>query len=218
MNRIRRLTRLERLARAYLQKRRKSDVQSSEIIRKDCFICVANLSVLILYGNPQIDEPLGFAWRRRLESSAWQARREKYGGWDEYGRDDCGSPFDFGARRIADYFRKYFLPDLPGADEIEKFSVIFQNAPPWILWFTYGDVKARILGIELPDLSAVNRFMRGEMTLFELPEGPFECRPLPDGIEDKFAVSAHEKRLDDELQHMTPRERKRTIRIYETYK
>ena len=86
-------------------------------------------------------------------------RREKYGGWDEYGRDDCGDLFvSFGATRIAKYFRKYFLPDLPGADEVEKFSLIFKEAPPWLLWFTYGDVNARILGIKLA--------------------GSFDCEPI----------------------------------------
>jgi hypothetical protein len=38
--------------------------------------------------------------------------------------------------------------------------LIFKTAPPWLLWFTYGDVNARILGIKLPDLSTVNRFIR----------------------------------------------------------
>jgi hypothetical protein len=212
MSRIRRLTRLESLARVYLHKRQNTYVPFAKTVRKEFFAYVANLSALILYGNPQIDEPLDFAWRRCLESSEWQARREKYGGWDEYGRER-GSPFNSDdAGRIADYFRKYFLPDLPGADEIEKLSAIFRNAPPWLVWFTHGDVKAGYLGIELPDLSGVNGFMRGRMSLFGFPAGPFECHPVPDGIKDEVAV--HEK----EARRGTPRKRKRTIRIYETYK
>jgi hypothetical protein len=219
MGQIRRVTRLENLARAYLKRRQESDSKTLEFILKNAFIRVANLSALILYGEPKMDEPLSLAWKRCLQSHEWGSRREKHGGWDEYGRDDCGDPFvDYGAMRIAEYFRNYFIPDLPGEDEIEKFSKIFEMAPPWLLWFTYGDISARTLGIKLPDLSGVNRFVRGEYTLCELPEGPFECHLLPDGISDQFAVSSHRKRLEDELKDMTPRERKRTIRIYETYK
>jgi hypothetical protein len=219
MSQIRRVTRLENLARAYLERVQERDSKMLELIRKYAFIRVANLSALILYGEPKMDEPLSLAWKRCLQSPEWALRREKHGGWDEYGRDDCGDPFvDFGAGRIAEYFRKYFLPDLPGSDEIEKFSLIFEKAPPSLLWFTYGDVSARILGIKLPDLSGVNRFVRGKFTLCELPEGPFECHLLPDGVSDQSAVSSRRNRLEDELKHMTPRERKRTIRIYETYK
>jgi hypothetical protein len=159
--RFRQTARLERLAEAYLRPREEADSRFEEFVRNCAFIHTANLSALILYGDPKIDEPLSFAWRRCLESAEWQKRREKYGGWDEYGRDDCGDPFvSFGATRIAKYFRQHFLPGLPGADEVEKFSSIFKKAPPWLLWFTYGDLNARILGIKLPDLSTVQRFVR----------------------------------------------------------
>src|SRR6266566_1383355 len=150
--------------------------------------------------------------------------REKYGGWDEYGHDNCGDPFSFGVTRIAEYFRKYFLPDLPGSDEVEKFSLIFKKAPPWLLWFTYGDANARILGIKLPDLSTVNRFIRDPQNLANdhLPPGPFECRLRADGSEDQVAIWTKnwmiKKKLKDEANGVTPRERKRIRRIREKYK
>ena len=130
------------------------------MVRDYAFIHTANLSALILYGDPKIDEPLSVAWRRCLESAEWQKRREKFGGWDEYGRD-TRDPFEsFMQRKLQNTSAEYFLPDLAGRDELGKFRLIFKKAPPWLLWFTYGDVNARILGIKLPDLSAVNRYIR----------------------------------------------------------
>ena len=64
------------------------------------------------------------------------------------------------------------MPKLPGADEAEKLDAILERAPPWLLWFTHSDVSASILGLKLPDLSSVNRFERGEWSLFE--DTPFD--------------------------------------------
>jgi hypothetical protein len=148
---------------------------------------------------------------------------KKFGGWDGYGRDSCGDPFDFGATGIAEYFRKYFLPDLAGRDEVGKFSLIFKKAPPWLLWFTYGDTNARILGIKLPDLSTVKQFIRDlrDFGNDRLPPGPFECRLRPDGVKDQIAIWTEKvikKMLEDETNDATPRERKRMARIREKYK
>jgi hypothetical protein len=221
--RFRQTARLERLAESYFRPKEEADSRFEEIVRNYAFIKSANLSALILYGDPQIDEPLSFAWRRCLESAEWQKRREKYGGWDEYGRDSCGDPFDFGATGIAEYFRKYFLPDLAGGDEVEKFSLIFKKAPPWLLWFTYGDVNARILGIKLLDLSTVKQFIRDPRNFRtdNLPPGPFECRLRTDGVEDQIAILTQKvikKMLKHETIGVTPRERKRMARIREKYK
>jgi hypothetical protein len=213
--RSRQVARLEKVAHAYLKRRQQSAAESDALVLKHAFIKVANLSLLILYGKPKIDEPLLNAWERCRESAAWRACRKKDVGFDEYGREN-GTPFDWSAERIAEYFRKYFMPELPGADETEKLDAIFERAPPWLLWFTYGDVCARILGLELPDLSRVSRFARNKMTFFELPPGPFECRPWPDGVNDVFEV-ARLKKPEDKLMDLTPRGRKRMRRIYERY-
>jgi hypothetical protein len=221
--RFRQTARLERLAEAYLRPKEETGSRSEEMVRDYAFIHTANLSALILYGDPKIDEPLSFAWRRCLESAEWQKRREKFGGWDEY-RRDTRDPFEsFSATQIANYFRKYFLPDLPGGDETEKFSLIFKKAPPWLLWFTYGDVNARILGIKLPDLSAVNRYIRDPQNFGNknLPPGPFECRLRADGSEDEVVIWTKyflmRKKQKNEAKDVTPRERKRLRRIREKY-
>jgi hypothetical protein len=223
--RFRQTARLERLAKTYLRPREETDSRFEEFVRNYAFIHTANLSALILYGDPRIDEPLSFAWERCLESAEWQKRREKYGGWDEYGRDTCGDPFvSHAAKRIAKYFREHFLPDLPGADEIEKFSLIFKKAPPWLLWFTYGDANAQMLGMTLPDLSTVNRFIRDLQNFAKdtLPMGPFECRLRADGSEDQIAILAKnwviKKKQKDEANGVTPRERKTIGKIREQHK
>lgn len=77
---------------------------------------------------------------------------------------------------------------LPGANETDKLNAIFELAPPWLLWFTHGDVHGEVLGLKLPNFSKLNRFARGEINFFELPEGPFEYHPLPDGVYDRFEV------------------------------
>jgi hypothetical protein len=221
--RFRQTARLERLAEAHLRPKEKTNSRSEEMVRDYAFTHTANLSALILYGDPKIEEPLSFAWKRCLESAEWQKRREKYGGWDEYGRD-TRDPFEtFSATQIAKYFRKYFLPDLAGRDELEKFRLIFKKAPPWLLWFTYGDVNARILGIKLPDLSAVNRYIRDPRNFGNdhLPPGPFECRLRADGSEDEVVIWTKyflmRKNQKNEANDVTPRERKRLRRIHEKY-
>jgi hypothetical protein len=224
--RFRQTTRLERLAAAYLRPKDNAHSGFEQSVRNYALVHTANASALILYGDPKIDEPLSFAWRRCLASAEWQKRREKYGGWDEYGRDTCGDPVvGFGATRIAKYFREYFLPDLPGADEVEKFSLIFKKAPPWLLWFTYGDANARILGIKLPDLSTAQRFNRDirNFGMDQLPNGPFECHFRADGIEDQVAIWTKDlmikikNKYKDESYAVTPRERKRLRTLRDEY-
>jgi hypothetical protein len=102
--------------------------------------------------------------------------------------------------------------------------LIFKKAPPWLLWFTYGDVNARILGIKLPDLSAANRYIRDPQNFGndKLPPGPFECRLRADGSEDEVVIWTKyflmRKKQKNEANDVTPRERKRLRRIREKFK
>jgi len=43
--------------------------------------------------------------------------------------------------------------DLP--PEKEKLEQVFASAPPWLIWFTFADYTAELLGLSLPDLSSV---------------------------------------------------------------
>jgi hypothetical protein len=212
--RLRQVARLERLALLHVKTKSEYRAEMDEVLRSEAFVSVANLSLLILYGNPKIEEPLSNAWQRCVESKAWKECLEKHPDIGEYrGYREYITPFDdLGAMYIAKYCRKYFIPDLPGADETAKLNAIFKMAPPWLLWFTHGDVFGRLIGLELPDLSSVKRFARGELIFSYLPKGPFECHRAPRGVEDEFYIS---RRKPIELpDNLTPRERKRAIRLY----
>ena len=258
--RFRQIARLEKLATPYINRRREGETHILEVMREEAFRYVANLSLLILYGNPKTDEPLLNAWDRVRKSAAWQECRNNHPNFAEYGREDQGdfcehgckdqtdfgegecedqkdfseyhgtkyfdglsgmyiaTPFDsLGVMYIAKYFRSYFIPDLPGADETEKLNAIFEKAPLWLLWFTHGDVYGSILGLKLPDFTSARRFARREFKWFGgLPEGPFDWRPLPQGETDK--VYASEKHMDvsnmGDMAEMTPRQRKRALKIF----
>jgi len=211
-SRLRQIARLERLAKPQLERRLEEEALTWAALREKAFRIAANLSLLILYGKPSIHVSLRSAWERCRESAAWQSCREQNGGFDEYGGERSGTPFDMlGAMHIAKYFQKHFLPVLPGVDEKEKFSAIFKAAPRWLLWFDHADFCAIFLHLELPDLSSVYRFKREPPCLDCLLPGPFECHPLPEGEHDPF-MFPHREKLEDESMEMSPRERKRMLK------
>ena len=246
--RFRQIARLEKLATPYINRRREGKAHMLEFMREEAFAYVANLSLLILYGNPKIDEPLLNAWDRVRKSAAWQECRNNHPNFAEYGREDQGdfcegecedqkkdfseyhgtkyfdrlsgmyiaTPFDsLGLMYIAKYFRSYFIPDLPGADETEKLNAIFEKAPLWLLWFTHGDVYGRILGLKLPDFTSAHRFARSKW-FGALPGGPFDWRPLPHGETDKYYASKKHMDISNvgDMAEMTPRQRKRALKIF----
>jgi hypothetical protein len=216
--RLRQVARLEKLVQPYLERKQEQHSHMAGFMRNFAFRKLANLALLILHGDPKIDQPLSAAWQRCRESAAWKGCLNKHPDFGDYGRyEDYYTPFTrLGEMYIAAYFSRYFLPNIRGADVTDKLDVIFETAPPWLLWFTYGDVYACIFGVKTPNLSSVNHFMRGDSLWSELPQGPFECRPFPDGAYDKF-TTRHES-VEDKTADMTPRERKRALRIHERNK
>ncbi len=210
---FRRVARLEREMQTYRRQKDKSRLPLSEMMRRDALTCVGTLCMLVLHGNPKIDEPLRAAWRRCIESGAWKLCRESHPDFGEYNTDTEGDPCRaVGAKWIADYFKKYFLPDLPGADQTEKLNRVLEMAPPWLLWFTFMDAHGSRVGLKVPDISSMMRFARGTMTMDHLPTGPFEHKPLPPGTHDYFY---DEPKLIVLPSNLTTRERARAIRIYE---
>jgi hypothetical protein len=234
--RLRQLARLEKLAVSYIAQKRRHEEEARATHASQCekaFITMANVAVLILYGDPQVGEPLTCAWQRCLQSTAWQACRAKHPPVSEQGRGQ-ESPFDDrGAQAIAEYFRAYILPDLPGADETAKLNAVFAKAPLWLLWFTYAELPIVVLGLKLPDLSSMSRFARPErLGHHYLPDGAFEWRRLPVGVEDELlglflglerrdpaalAKLSPGMRIADEREDpiLTPRERLRALRMQE---
>jgi hypothetical protein len=232
--RRRQVDRFEKEARGFLSRTQRADVQASEHLRRSLFQPTASVCLLTLYGMPQIEEPLTWSWIRVRDSAPWQTCREEHpelaeqwhaveGEYFEYDsskegtqyfREDeryIAAPFDrLGLRSIADYFRECFLPGLPGEKETEKLNRVLATSPPWLLWFTHGDVAAAVLGLTCPDLTSMRQYGRGKLNLDRLPEGPFELNVRPDGVEDQFYKKAGSRRLPDGL---TPHERRRAIRV-----
>jgi hypothetical protein len=128
--RRRHMARLERLAAPLLEQISLAGEQLEDEIGAriygDALIHAANFSLIVLFGDPQIDEPVSSAWERCCKSDSpmlfdkfSNAKRLK----------DFGSPFDHGARRCAQYFRECAMPHLPGANDKEKFAPISAGAP-----------------------------------------------------------------------------------------
>ena len=117
--RPRQITRLEKRALPYIARKQQQNEERLAASRERAFIKVANIVLLLLYGDPRIGE-LTIAWRRWLECEAWKACRTKHSDpIRALGRE--ATPFsDEGARSLAEYSRQYILPDLSGADETEK--------------------------------------------------------------------------------------------------
>lgn len=239
----RRVARFERIALPYVRARQEASDGIYEIIRRGAFQLMANICLLTLHGEPRIDEPLLQSWDRVRKSAAWTACREQHPDFAEYGYEDEGdfaenrpeeanavgsrkhfgvdsryiaTPFDdLGAGYIAQYFRKYFLPELAGATESEKLNAILARTPPWLIWFTNADLAALKLRLTAPNISKERRFVRDKPDGDFLPEGPFERKLRPKRVDDwwdnekrKFAA-----RVPALPEYLTPRERRRAQKL-----
>ena len=73
---------------------------------------------------------------------------------------------------LGPFVRHAVISNFPGADEKQKLNAVFSSAPPWLIWFTFADYTAKLLGLKLPDLSDVRVFERSKAN-FDLGGG---CR------------------------------------------
>jgi hypothetical protein len=175
---------------------------------KQAIVHAANLAVFIMYGEPKIAEPVTAAWQRIRQKTDRLA-------------DPC-NPFN---KRWAFFMsiivRQEIIPNLPGDSEKEKLDAIFASAPPWLIWFAHGDFTADVLGLKLPDLAPVRKFVRAQEFVDiwpALPRGAFECTPWPDGSLNEPFTDADREELRQGLgvwhDNMSKRERKSAIRTY----
>jgi hypothetical protein len=177
--RRRQMARLERLAAPRIEQIRIAKEQRELEIRsqiyRDADVHAANLSLIILFGDPRIEEPLSSAWERCCKSASPElcddvSQRNLL-------RDDL-SPFDqLGAHCNEHLFRHRVAPRLPGSDLREKFAPILAAAPLWLLWFTWAGATIEALDLPLPDCSAIWKFRRTENDFYKwpvLPAGKFE--------------------------------------------
>jgi hypothetical protein len=169
------------------------------------------LSFLIRYGDPRVGEPLSCAWQRFRDTDVWKQYCDK---WNElkfgrlgderkeYGettpkddrfafisRTDRILPFSrYDVFLLSLELRHEFLERFSGNNEKEKLENVFASAPPWLVWFTFGDYTAKLLGLPMPDLATVMHFARskeGFANWYGLPSGAFESRPWPNGPENE---------------------------------
>jgi len=198
--RFRQIARLEKRPVAYTNQR-EAIAQHLQKLRNGAVAHAAVLAFVMRYGNPQIGEPLSEACRRVTESEACKAS------FEPYSRDSVilmGHPL-----------RHILLATFPGADEKDKLNCVFKSAPPWLIWFTFADYTAKLLDLNLPDLSSVSGFERSKKIFhgwWALPESAFECRPWPDGADGEplartdLSLLGLETKLDAPI---TNRQRKR---------
>lgn len=183
--RFRQIARLEKLAQPYVKQRRQIEREWQKV-RWGAVAHAAALVFLIRYGHPQIDEPLSNAWQRMRASDAWKEC------WDRFPADLFGweqqhivEPYDRdGVSFLGEFLRHAVISNFPGADEKEKLCAVFSSAPPWLIWFTFADYTAKLLGLKLPDLSDVIGFERSKENFdcwWGLPSGAFERRPWSTG-------------------------------------
>jgi hypothetical protein len=222
--RFRQVARLEKLAQPYIKRRQQTEKKWQQT-RVGAAAHAAVLAFLIRYGNPTIEEPLSCAWQRCSESSAWKECSDRF--QSSLMRSPRGTVYPFRPdSRDHTWFigmplRHVVIASFPGADEKEKLDAVFASAPPWLIWFTFGDYTAELLGLTLPDLSRVTGFARSKANFdlwYGLPSGAFERRRWPDGPDNEPLARTDLTLLRSEMERpdnqMTPRERRRARAAY----
>jgi hypothetical protein len=190
--RSRQIARLEKLGSTYIAQRKATEEQWQDV-RLGAVRHAAVLAFLIRHGKPKIAEPLSDACQRVSESKVWKAFRDEHFPSrpppHRYARVRPGRPFAPYSRDsvviIGDYLRHLVISNFPGVDEKAKLNAVFKSAPPWLLWFTFADYTAAVLGLELPDLSRVTCFARSRDAFdlwWGLPPGSFEKRQWPKSL------------------------------------
>ena len=189
--RSRQIARLAKQGSAYVAKTMAIE-EKWQHVRGGAVLHATVLAFLIRHGKPKIEEPLSNACQRVSESTAWKAFCDQFFPSrppPPYARVRRGRPFDPYSRNsvavIGEYLRHLVISSFPGADEKAKLNAVFKSAPPWLLWFTFADYTAAVLGLELPDLSRVTCFARSRDAFdnwWGLPRGSFERRPWPKSL------------------------------------
>jgi hypothetical protein len=158
--RFRQIARLEKRALPYI-KQREGIAQQLRNLHRGAVAHATVLALLVRYGNPQLGEPLSSAGGRVAKSEFWGLFCQKFPPDRTILPDDFEHSFPFTRDQvtiIGDQLRHVSIATFPGADEKEKLNRVLRSAPPWLLWFTFADYSAKLLGLSLPDLSTVSGF------------------------------------------------------------
>jgi hypothetical protein len=161
MNQIRsrQIARLEKRALPHI-KQRQGIAQQLLKVRRGAITHATVLALLVRYGNPQLGEPLSCACARVTESELWVLFRQKFPPDRTIYPDDFEYSFEPFTRDrvtiIGDALRHVSIATFPGANEKEKLNRVLRSAPPWLLWFTFADYSAKLLGVCTENLIRVD--------------------------------------------------------------
>jgi hypothetical protein len=166
---LRRIARMEVLADRVFRERQLGEAAWDKFHRDCSRVAISNLALLVLYGAPQVEEPLTAAWTRSLKTL--------HSEFPNFADNGCATPFAYRcAPLVTCDFRKFILPRLPGADDNAKVSRVLADCPKWLLWHANADKSAEYLDLPVPDLRSMRRFARGRWYFRILPSGSFERR------------------------------------------
>jgi hypothetical protein len=125
----RRLSRLEKLAEPVIVERKRRKAEIAQKLCQAAWEHATRLAVVILHGEPKIDEPLALAWSRALAHLELADTDEEM-------------------LRIS--LRLHILKTQPGRSEHAKLAHVLASAPQWLLIFCAGYFDAEVLGFDLP--------------------------------------------------------------------
>ena len=185
--RFRQIARLEKLAQPFI-KRKGDEDQQWDLTVWGAAHHAAVLAFLVRYGEPQIDEPLSRACERCAASTAWNQCCQEFKWWlQQYSGENGFRPHSRDAVNIMGQpLRHFVIASFPGADEKQKLNTVFTAAPPWLLWFTFADYTAKLLGLTLLDLSNVSCFTRSKIDVWwGLPTGAFDRELWPPSSDEE---------------------------------
>jgi hypothetical protein len=128
--RIRKIDRLlakaEQIVAVERRKREEQLAEFAESLRPQARQHTAAVAAIVLFGKPQIDEPLIHAWERAIQH------------------------LGITIREASD---QMYAIIMQSANEIERFTEIFSAAPVWLLEFTRMRFDAELLKFGLPRMS-----------------------------------------------------------------
>ena len=127
----RRLSRLEKRVASVVAERKRREPEKAAWRRQAALDHATKLVVLILHGDPHIEEPLAIAWNRAL---------------GHLGLSDT-------PQALLPYRLRAVVAALPGDTENDKFAHVLGSAPRWLLTFCMACIDGFVLGIELPKSS-----------------------------------------------------------------
>lgn len=156
------LAKAEQLVSVERKKREEYLAQVEERMRPEAQLHATAVAAIVMFGKPEINEPLIRAWERTLRHLGITLR-------NEYGREcEYQYPYDPGDKSEDDDVavsaeiyddacikasRELYPVIIKGANEIKKFTEIFRTAPVWLLEFTFMRRDAYLLKFGLPRMS-----------------------------------------------------------------